>query len=610
MKNKRIYLLLPLFLMAAMAVFAQQKQKFNVVSFEEQPLDMTAREAGAKKDGTGSLYAIIKVTSTSSKDDLRAYNFDFDYLKHVVEVKDGELWVYVQRNAKHVTITREGYRTVRNYDLRTTIQAGKVYRMQLSPESESAKRQMVRFNVSPANAKAMIMFKNVTTGSEESVFGYVDDNGSVARSLDFGTYTYRVVSATHHTSEGRLVLNDRSKTHVENITLRPNYATVTFKTGEGIDIYINEEKKGTAEWTGVLKAGAHRVGSSKKGHSNVYVDVEITAGNDTVIQLPAPKPIYGSLAVVSTPLDAKIIIDGKECGLTPMNIDEILIGNHTVEISKDGYRTEIREVEIIEDETTDCNVQLTKGYNVKSTGTGSAKVPIVYNADGTRRSTRTRTVHGVVIDKNGYPVVGAKVMGTGGTESTEVAYDGTFSLQVPEWLKSITVKHEDFAAKKMKIHDGEMLVKMKKREWFLNFVGGYSFEKEEGHGYHTIESGAKIGLMFGTISNWGWYVKPLYCIESEGFSLAAGITKRFSQPLFLYAGIGFTTIKVTEGYDNEKSSIPKVDLGLLIRPTTHFNINFGCSGFLGEYNRPDGYEAYDAMHGIGISLNLGVGYVF
>lgn len=608
MKNKKIILLLPLFLMAAMAVFAQQKQKFNVVSFEEQPLDMTAREEGAKKDGTGSLYAIIKVTSTNSKDDLRAYNFDFDYLKHVVEVKDGELWVYVQRNAKHVTITREGYRTVRNYDLRTTIQAGRVYRMQLSSESEGTKRQMVRFNVSPANAKAMIMFKNVTTGSEESVFGYVDDNGSVARSLDFGTYTYRVVSATHHTSEGRLVLNDRSKTHVENITLRPNYATVTFKTGEGIDIYINEEKKGTAEWTGVLKAGAHRVGSSKKGHSNVYIDVEVTAGNDTVIQLPAPKPIYGSLAVVSTPLDAKIIIDGKECGLTPMNIDEILIGNHTVEIVKQGYRTEVREVEIIEDEMTECNVQLVRGTSVASAATNQTAT-VRYNADGTRHSTRTRTVQGIVIDKNGYPLAGASVTATGGQESTIVSSDGTFSLQVPEWLKSVTVKHKGFSNKKMKIQDGEMLVKMKKREWFLNLAGGYSFEQDNPYRDNTIKSGGKIGLMFGTISNWGWYVKPLYCIESEGFSLAAGITKRFSQPLFLYAGIGFTTIKATDYWDDENSSIPKVDLGLLIRPTTHFNINLGCSGFLGEYKRPDSGDNC-AMHGIGISLNLGVGYVF
>ena len=82
--------------------------------------------------------------------------------------------------------------------------------------------------------------------------------------------------------------------------------------------------------------------------------------------------------------------DGQDYGHTPKNIDGLLIGNHTVEISKDGYRTEVREVEIIEDETTDCSVQLTKGYNLRSTGAGNTKAPIVYNADG--------TVHGLAVD--------------------------------------------------------------------------------------------------------------------------------------------------------------------------------------------------------------------
>lgn len=610
MKNTKHLFLLSLFLMVAIAAFGQQKPKFSVVSFEPSPLDMSASEKpGARDDGTGTLYAIIKVTSTGTGDDLGAYLFDFDYLKHTVEEKDGELWVYVQRNAKHVTISRSGYRTVRNYDLRTTIEAGKVYRMQLLPEVKTASRSMVRFNISPSNVKAVVMFRDELSGGEENVFGYTDDGGSVARSLELGTYTYKVITDTYHTSEGRIVLNAKNKTHVESVTLRPNFANVTFKAGEGVDIYINEERKGTSVWEGVLKAGAHRVGSSKKGHSNVYIDVDVIAGKDTVIHLPSPKPIIGMLSIVSTPLDAKVIIDGKDYGLTPQNIDSMLIGHHTVEIVKEGYKSEIRNIEIIEDEITECAVQLSRGIGVATTGVTSANTgKVVYNPDGTRRSSRTKTVRGVVFDKNGYPLTGARVEATGGAESTTVGSDGTFSFQVPEWLKYITVKHKGFPARKQKITDGEMLFKMKKREWFLDLVGGYSFENET-YPYNTIHEDGEIGLMFGTIANWGWYVKPLYCFESEGFSLTAGITKKITEPLYLYAGIGFTTIKVTDKWDDENSLIPKVDLGLLIRPTTHFNINFGCSGFWGEYKEPDGRDDC-AMQGIGISLNLGVGYVF
>ena len=223
MKHTKIYLLLPLFLMAAMVVFAQPKQKFSVVSFEELPLDMTAREDGAKDDGTGSLYAIIKVTSTNPDDDLRAYNFDFNYLKHVVEAKDGELWVYVQRNAKRVNISREGFHPLRNYDLRTTIQAGKVYSMQLSSEALPVLKQMVQFNITPAGSGAVVFYKSSLPNAVEEMLGSIDATGSVAGMFDYGTYTYRVTSTKYHTSEGRIVLNDKSKVHVESVTLRPMY---------------------------------------------------------------------------------------------------------------------------------------------------------------------------------------------------------------------------------------------------------------------------------------------------------------------------------------------------------------------------------------------------
>ena len=100
-------------------VQAQQRQKFTVSSFALDPFATTAQNDNYKKvDGSGALMAIIRVTSTSDNDNLSAYKFDFGNLNHEVVVRDDdELWVYVQRNAKLVTISREGYTTIRNYDL-------------------------------------------------------------------------------------------------------------------------------------------------------------------------------------------------------------------------------------------------------------------------------------------------------------------------------------------------------------------------------------------------------------------------------------------------------------------------------------------------------------
>lgn len=146
--------LLLVFLCGVLPVIAQQKLKFSVVSFELDQFDLTAKNEQYKKvDGNGSLYAIIKVTSTNPDDDLKAYNFNFGNMNSLVEQHDGELWVYVQRNAKMVTISRQGYTTINKYDLQTTIEEGRTYTMQLSSQGKVVKMQMVLFNVKPPTAR-------------------------------------------------------------------------------------------------------------------------------------------------------------------------------------------------------------------------------------------------------------------------------------------------------------------------------------------------------------------------------------------------------------------------------------------------------------------------
>ena len=131
-KSTRTLLLLLLLLLGATDMNAQNR-KFSVVSFGLDQFDLTARNDQYKKiDGNGSLYAIIKVTSTNPDDNLSEYRFNFGNMNHQVVQKDGELWVYVQRNAKMVTINRQGFTTINKYDLGTTIEEGKTYTMVLS----------------------------------------------------------------------------------------------------------------------------------------------------------------------------------------------------------------------------------------------------------------------------------------------------------------------------------------------------------------------------------------------------------------------------------------------------------------------------------------------
>ena len=356
MKNRRDLLFL-LLLLLALPCFAQQKAKFHIVSFAENPHD-TSPQIYEKLDSDGHPYAIIKVKSDNPDDDLRAYNFSFGFIPHMVDVKDAELWLYVGRNAKSVSINREGYQSIQRYDLGLTIQPGRAYDMRLSAESQKIMKQMVRFNISPVEAEAVVMFCSENEGGEESVFGYADENGSVAKLLPLGNYVYKVKSEYWYTSEGRVVLDGSKKVYEDNVILRPNFANVELKAASETDIYLDGMLLGKTTWRGKLKKGSYNVECRRDAHRNSLETIVVEDGKEMIVELKALTPITGSIAVNSTPLDVQITIDGKDYGKTPSIIDSLIIGVHKLTLSKDGYVSALIDVVINEGEINEQNLTL------------------------------------------------------------------------------------------------------------------------------------------------------------------------------------------------------------------------------------------------------------
>ena len=244
--NTRLSLLLLFLITTISSAFAQQKLTFRVADFSYDAFDQTARDERFKRyDGSGSLYAIVKLKGASPDDDLRDYNFNFGNMNHIVENHNGEIWLYVQKNAKIVTITRNGYFPINHYDLNTTIEGGKTYRMKLSAQGPVIYTQMVMFDITPADSRAMITVTREGDGQNREAFGMIDETGKVAKNLEYGTYTYEIISENYYPSEGRFILDNQDETHVEKVTLRTNGARVTLDAGTNADIYVNDNNRGS-----------------------------------------------------------------------------------------------------------------------------------------------------------------------------------------------------------------------------------------------------------------------------------------------------------------------------------------------------------------------------
>lgn len=233
----------------------------------------------------------------------------------------------------------------------------------------------------------------------------------------------------------------------------------------------------------------------------------------------------------------------------------------------------------------------------------------------------TKTVKGAVIDLNGNPLPGAKVEATGGAESTVTDADGTFSLEVSQWLKSLSVTYPGMNKKKMSIKsDNRNLIftmTEKSNYWFVNAVA------------QCDDDCLGAGVMFGQLDKWGWYGKAVMgftCFDSYfdevsyGPTISAGVIKRVSKSFYMYLGIGYTNLyrKYYDAYDYyydngswggyvydydhgylENEPAVLLEIGAMHR-FGHFNLNYGVGVATDNSN----------FSSCGANFHLGIGYSF
>lgn len=405
-------------------------QNISVKSFKALPMDMTASSLNGKRiDQNGDVAALIKIVTTET-----GFTFEGGTLG-IVDAKQetGEVWVWVPRAARKITIKHQKFGVLRDYRYPIEIEAERTYEMVLDitkkpdPDPEDQVRQQyLAFQISPPNATLEV----------NNEIWELDADGNAQDYVPFGTYEWRVQAPNYHPDAGRKVVDDPNNTQFVTVTLEPNFgwieiagtgnlqgasvyidnaligkapcksealksgphtvriakkmyvtysetvtvsdnettsltptlepdfANVTLKVDADAEIWVNNERKGTRTWTGPLGRGTYKIECKLANHETSEISKEITANMDgQTITLPAPTPFFGSLNVESTPKFCKLYIDGKDMGTSPKSINEILIGQHEIRLSKDGYVDHIETVTITKGNRAQVNATLNKTTN-------------------------------------------------------------------------------------------------------------------------------------------------------------------------------------------------------------------------------------------------------
>ena len=144
-----------------------------------------------------------------------------------------------------------------------------------------------------------------------------------------------------------------------NVTLEARFAHVTINSLPGAAIKVNGAEVGSGSYSNNMAEGIYDIEASLASHRPVTKQIEVIVGVPQTIEL-RPTPIYGMLDVNSNPMGANITINGKSYGDTPTTIENLLVGDYDVVLTKPGYASVSQRVTVSESASASVDVKMQK----------------------------------------------------------------------------------------------------------------------------------------------------------------------------------------------------------------------------------------------------------
>lgn len=240
MANRKVTKCLSIKLLLVISLFfvataTKAQNKIQVTSFNRMETDVTARITAPQRDQNGEVCALIRIVTTEK--DLM---FEPDALGIVSrENKPGEIWLYIPRGARRISIMHEKFGVLRNYFYPDIIEKATVYEMEIQigdgtqQTPANTNTQLIVMRPDPATADIYIDDEKVPT-----------ENGLFTATMKKGTHTYRVESPMYASEAGIIDLGSEQK--IMSVTLKPRfgYLEIFSLPEQDAKVFINNELAG------------------------------------------------------------------------------------------------------------------------------------------------------------------------------------------------------------------------------------------------------------------------------------------------------------------------------------------------------------------------------
>ena len=343
----KILLSIVLLFAAISSIFAQ---KLTVESFQLASSDLTA-QTQPRKDLNNRNCALIKIGLG-----LQGVQFEGSIVGNV-ENKTGEYWVYMPQGNRMLKVKHANYApimvTFADYGVEK-VESNRTYELTITASGNvvgpvDAGGNFYALTVSPKDAKVSI----------DGVLQSSSSDGEYSAMLPYGSHTYKVEAGGYISKSGTFTISSSDMTPI-NVSLVSAMATVSVTCPTpAVSLYVDKKSVGTIPWTGSLKEGMHLIEAKKDGYRSQQRTINLSQQQKLDVAFTELAAIQGNLSVNYKPFGAEVYIDGNKVGQSPRVFNGLLVGNHKVEIKKDGYGTDSKTVNILEGQTASLSGVLT-----------------------------------------------------------------------------------------------------------------------------------------------------------------------------------------------------------------------------------------------------------
>ena len=179
------------------------------------------------------------------------------------------------------------------------------------------------------------------------------------RVFEAGRYAVSASLARYQRWQGELEVIGRNQSQTLDIVMVPDWAQVTFTTAPvSVTATVDGEVSEITERGVEVLSGERNLTLSAPGFMPATIPLTIVAGVDQDLGSITLTPADATLTLNSTPAGAGVSVDGTFAGLTPMVLPLSPGENHTISLSKAGYRGARLSLSLSRGETAERAVTL------------------------------------------------------------------------------------------------------------------------------------------------------------------------------------------------------------------------------------------------------------